>query len=147
LFQLDRSRCKILADDVGESSGSQPSTLRQTLQVGDDVVYLLLRMSGHVFFESQTEDYHGGALDWFAYVSDALDDHLAHMDRHGIVDLASRENHLRLIAELLGAVGEIVRIDADAMSTDEAGVILVEIPFCARRRQDFLGVEPEMPRK
>jgi predicted RNA methylase len=42
------------------------------------------------------------------------------MVAHAVIDAPAGENHLGMMAERLGAMREIVGIDADAMTADEA---------------------------
>ena len=52
--------------------------------------------------------------------------------RHGVVDGASGQNDVRLVADRLGLVGEVERVDADAVAADQAGLEVEEVPLGAR---------------
>ena len=65
------------------------------------------------------------------------------MHRHGIVDAATGEDDLGSVAEFLRPVGEVIRIDADAMSADKTGMIFMKIPFRAGGCQHIVGMNPD----
>ena len=48
---------------------------------------------------------------------------------HVVVDAAAGQNDLGMIAHLLCAVGQIIRIDTDAVSAHQTGIKFQEIPF------------------
>ena len=50
---------------------------------------------------------------------------------HVVVDAAAGEDHLGLVAELLGLHRQVVRVDADAVAADEARLELQEVPLGA----------------
>src|SRR5665647_2684369 len=62
---------------------------------------------------------------------------------HGIVNAAARENDFRMVTGLGGAIGEIIRIDADTVSADQAGLEVLEIPFGRGCRQYVAGVDAQ----
>ena len=49
-----------------------------------------------------------------------------------------------MVADLLGLVGQVVGVDADAVPTDEAGAEGQEVPFGAGGFQDLAGVDVEL---
>ncbi len=50
---------------------------------------------------------------------------------------------MRMVTHLLGFVGDIKWIDADAVAADQAGAEGQEVPLGAGRRQHVLGVDSE----
>ena len=48
-----------------------------------------------------------------------------------------------MIAGLFGAIGQVIRIDADAVAADQPRLKRHEIPFGPRRRQHVAGVDVE----
>ena len=62
---------------------------------------------------------------------------------HAVVDAATGQDDLRLVADLLGLRGEVVRVHADAVPTDQPGRETQEVPFGARRRQHLAGRDAE----
>ena len=49
-----------------------------------------------------------------------------------------------MVADLLRLVGQVVRIDADAVAADQAGAERQEVPLGAGRLQHFQGVDAEL---
>ena len=63
---------------------------------------------------------------------------------HAVVDAPAGEDHLRMIAGLLGAERQVIRIDADAVAADQARLERQEIPFGRRGGQHVAGVDAEL---
>ena len=79
---------------------------------------------------------------------DALRGHQANdlagdVQRHVVVDAPAREDHLRVVADLLRLVRQVVGIDADAVAADEAGPERQEVPLAARGLEHLLRVDAE----
>jgi hypothetical protein len=55
---------------------------------------------------------------------------------HFVVGAAACQNNLGMVAGLLGPISQVIRIDADAVATDNPGLKGKEIPFgsCCRER-------------
>src|SRR6185503_8947686 len=62
---------------------------------------------------------------------------------HAVVQAPTGEDDLGAIADFLGLVRQIVRVDADAVAADEAGPEIQEVPLRAGRLQHFLGIDVE----
>ena len=62
---------------------------------------------------------------------------------HAVVDAPARENHLRVIAQHLCLVRQVVRVDADAVAADQAGPKRQEVPLRARRLQHLERVDAD----
>src|SRR5213079_1026282 len=52
---------------------------------------------------------------------------------HAVIGLTSGQDHLRVMPDLLREVAEIIRIDADAVPPNEAGLETEKVPLGARR--------------
>ena len=66
---------------------------------------------------------------------------------HAVVDAAAGEDHLRVVAEHVGLVREVVRIDADAVAADQAGAERQEVPLGAGGLQHFQRVDADAGRR
>ena len=62
---------------------------------------------------------------------------------HAVVDAAAGQDDFGMVARLLGAIGQVIGIDADAVAADQTGLKRQEIPFGAGRRQHVAGVDVE----
>jgi len=60
-----------------------------------------------------------------------------------IVQAPACQDHLGVVTDLLGFVGEIVGIDTDAVTADEAGSERQKIPFRSRRIQYFFRIDSQ----
>ena len=58
-----------------------------------------------------------------------LDRLLGDVLAHAVVDAPPGEDHLRVIAERVGLVRQVVRVDADAVAADEARTKRQEVPL------------------
>src|SRR5690606_20628622 len=63
---------------------------------------------------------------------------------HAIVDSAASEDDLRVIADFLGAVSEIIWVHADAMAADEAGGERKKVPLCGGGAENVLCIQAEL---
>ena len=83
----------------------------------------------------------------FGYVGAVLDHLLEGGARdvaaHVVVDTASREDDLRDVAHAFGLFGEVGRIEAETVATDQAGTERQEVPLGAGGLEDSLGVDAE----
>ncbi len=68
---------------------------------------------------------------------------LRHERADPVVDAAARQDDLRLVAQLLGLAGQVVRIDADAVAADQAGREAQEVPLGAGRLEHVLGADAQ----
>ena len=58
-------------------------------------------------------------------------------------DAPAGKDHLRMEADRLRLVGQIIGIDADAVAADKAGPIAVKVPLRAGGGQDVGGIQAE----
>jgi hypothetical protein len=96
---------------------------------------------GTVLLEREPEHQHTRVADVDAAADHELRHLLRDIDAHVVVDAPAREDHFRVVADRLRLVGEVVRIDTDAVAADEPRAERQEVPFAARREQHFLRVD------
>ena len=72
------------------------------------------------------------------------DDVAGRIARHVVVDASPGKDHLRVVADLFGLVGQIVGVDADAMPADHARTEGEKIPLAARCLENLerIDIEP-----
>ncbi len=63
---------------------------------------------------------------------------------HAVVNAPACQNDLRVVAEHVRFMGEIVGIDTNAMTAYQAGAEWQEVPFGAGGLQDFQGVDADL---
>ena len=101
------------------------------LQLADHVDHRELRRSGQSSLKVRPSTMHARALDLPAGANHQLDGLLGDELAHAVVDAPAGEDDLRVVAEHLGLVGQVVRVDADAVAADQAGPERQEVPFGA----------------
>jgi len=97
-----------------------------------------------VLLVGEAHDQHLRVPDHLAGPVQLLDRHVGDMPGHGVVDRTPGQDHLGVVAELLGLVDEVVGVDRDAVAADEAGAVLVEVPLGAGSLYDLLGVDAHL---
>jgi hypothetical protein len=90
-------------------------------------------------FEAQDRD--RSPCDRKSCLGDFFDGLLGDVFAHPIIDSSSGENDLGVVAEFFGLMGEVIRIDSDAVSADQARTKWQKIPLGTRRLKHLLGVE------
>ena len=80
---------------------------------------------------------------WMRLRAMSLRDLPGDVQRHVVVQAPAGEDHLRVIADLLRLVRQVVRIDADAVAADQARAERQEVPLAAGGVQHLLGVDAE----
>ena len=98
---------------------------------------------GHVFFEGESEDSDAGAHDGDFGVDEHFDEALGDIGAHAVVDAASCEDDLGMVAQFFGLGGEVVGVYADAMSADEPGGEPEEVPFGGGGVEHVLGADAD----
>lgn len=111
------------------------------LELFDDVHNAGITQIRAVFFESKAEDGHGRAVVQASVFHEALYGGLGDVLAHGIVTLAAGEDHFGVIAFHLGFVGEIVRVNADAVAAHKAGSEGEKIPLGSRGFKNIEGID------
>jgi hypothetical protein len=94
-----------------------------------------------VFLEGQTHDQHPRAIDLDAPRDHRLDQLAGDIGAHAVVDPPPGQDHVRMIAQHLRLVRQVIGIDADAVPADKAGPEIEEIPFGPGGRQHRLGID------
>lgn len=116
-------------------------TATEFLKLADDVDGAGIAQVGAVFLECDPKQQHTGAFDPEALADHALDNTLGDMRSHVVVEPTAGQNDLGMIADLLGFLCEVVRIDADAMTADQTGLERQKVPLGAGRGKDIVGVK------
>src|SRR5260221_8772722 len=101
------------------------------LELLDDVDDAGVAQVRHVLLERQAKYVDARAPDRAAALDHQLHRLLRDVAAHAVVDAAAGEDHFRVVAGLLGFVGKVVGIDADAMPADQARAERQEVPFGA----------------
>ena len=99
---------------------------------------------GAVFLKGEAQNGDLGIFYRASAFRKKLDERLHNVLTHVIVDASARKNDLTVIADLLGLIRQIVRVNADAVTADKTGGKLEEIPLCSRRLEDGFGVDSEL---
>ena len=110
------------------------------LQLVNDVDDLGVAQVGAVLLEGQAQHIDAGALDATAAGDHLLDGLLGNEFTHAVIDAPAGQDDLRVVAQHVGLVGQVVGIDADAMAADQARLELQEVPFGAGGFQHLGGV-------
>src|SRR5574340_1230398 len=113
------------------------------LQFANDVDHLGIAQVWAVLLESEAEHVDLGALHLHTVGDHFLHRFLCHVGTHAVVDTAPGEDDLRVVAEHVGLMGEIVRVDADAVAADQARAEGQEVPLGAGCLQHLEGVDAE----
>ena len=66
---------------------------------------------------------------------------------HAVVDAPAGQDHLRVVAEHLRLVRQVVRVDADAVAADQARAERQEVPLGAGRLQHLERVDADAGRR
>ena len=72
-----------------------------------------------------------------------LDDLADHVGAHAVIEATPCKDDLRVVADGLGLVGQVVGIDTDTMPADQAGAKRQEVPLAPGGLKDLLGIDPE----
>eukprot|EP01022_Parablepharisma_sp_SALTPOND_P004211 TRINITY_DN118_c1_g1_i1.p1 TRINITY_DN118_c1_g1~~TRINITY_DN118_c1_g1_i1.p1 ORF type:complete len:1598 (-),score=548.50 TRINITY_DN118_c1_g1_i1:18136-22929(-) len=114
------------------------------LQFGHDVDHLGVAQVGAVFLEGQAQHVDLGTLDVETGGNHGLDRLLGHELGHAVVDATTGQDHLRVVAQHLGLVGQVVRVHADAVATDQARTEGQEVPLGTGGLQHFQGIDADL---
>lgn len=105
------------------------------------VDYLGVADVGAVFLEGEAEDEDAGVEYLDAFAEHEFYDLVGNVGAHGVVHPASGEDYFGVVAVALGALGEVVGVDTDAVSADESGTEGEEVPFRGCRLEHVHGVD------
>ena len=110
----------------------------------DDVHHPGVAQVGAVLLEGQAQDQDPAVTDADAALEHELDHRLRDMGAHAVVDAPAGEDHLGVMADGDGLVGEVIGVDADAVPADQPGAEGQEVPFAAGGLQHLQGVDAEL---
>jgi hypothetical protein len=98
-----------------------------------------------VLFVGQAQDEDFRVADHLAGPVQFLDRDIGDVLGHRVVDRPAGQDHLRVVAELLGLVDQVVGVDRDAVAADEAGAVVVEVPLRPGGLEDRLRLDTHLP--
>src|SRR3569623_1828296 len=113
----------------------------KAFELFDDVDGAGVADVGAVFLEGQAQYEHFRVDDRYAAPRHHLHHTFGDMRAHVVVDAAAGEDDLRVVADLLRLVREVVGIDADAVAADQAGPEGQEVPLAASGLEHLEGVD------
>ena len=99
------------------------------LQGFDDVNDFGVANVGAVFFEGEAEHEDVAAEYLDAFFEHEFDDAVGNVGAHAVVHAAAGQDDFGVVAVALGALGEVVGVNANAVAADEAGFEGEEVPF------------------
>ena len=114
------------------------------LQFRDYIHHTCVAQVRTVFLERQPEDQHPRAVHLKTAFQHRLDQLAGHIRAHPVIDTPPGQDDLRVIAYRLGLVGQVIRVHPDAVPADQPRLERQEIPFCACRFQNRIGVDPHL---
>ncbi len=115
----------------------------EPLQCFDQREHLGIAGIGTIFFKRHAEHIRGRSRCGDSLLSHEFQGLACHKMRHAVVDAPTGKNDLGLIADHLGFVGQVVRVNADAVPADKARLERQEIPLAARRIEHITGIDVE----
>src|SRR4051812_35720525 len=98
----------------------------EPLQPPDEVEAAAVPEVGNILLEGEAEDECRAGL--APPIVKLIGDPRAHV----VVGLPAREDHLRIVTDLLREVAEVIGVDADAVPADETRFEAEKVPFRAR---------------
>ena len=113
----------------------------EALESVNDIEHFRIADIGHVFLEGEAEN--GDGRVGAAIGKEHADAFLRDAGTYSIIGAATGENDLRMATGFFSPVGEIIGVDAYAMSADEAGAEGQEVPFGASGLQNVDRVDVE----
>ena len=118
--------------------------LDEIAQRAHEIDHLGIARVWHVLLEGEAHYQHARAVDALLPLEHGLDHVVGNEGRHAVIDAAPGEDHLRMEADRFGLVGQIIGIDANAVTADEAGAKRLEIPFGAGRLEHLARLEAKL---
>nr|GEU28556.1 hypothetical protein [Tanacetum cinerariifolium] len=109
----------------------------------DHVRHLGVAQIGAVFLERQAQHVDPAALELETGAHHFLDGFFGHELGHAVVNAAPGQDHVRVVAQHFRLVGQVIRIDADAVAAHQAGAERQKIPLGAGRLQHFQRIDVE----
>ena len=99
------------------------------LQCFDYINHLGVAHVGAVFLEGESEDNDVAAEYLDAFFEHELDDAISNVGTHSIVHAASGKDDFGIVTVALCTLSEVVWIDSNAVTANEAGLEWEEVPF------------------
>ena len=112
------------------------------LKFVDDVDHPGVANIGAVLLEGDTEDEHFGPLDFVVAGNHELDHLGGDVFAHIVVEAATCKDDFGVVTVLLGFLGEVVGVNANAVAPDEAGFEGEKVPFCGCSGKHVVGIDP-----
>ncbi len=116
----------------------------EAFELAHEIGHLGVARVGAILLEGEPHHQDPGVVHFDLGAQHRLDDVASDEARHAVIDAAAGQDHLGMEADRLRLVGQVVRIDADAVAADEARPVGMEIPFGGGGRQDLACVEAEI---
>src|SRR5262249_17411892 len=110
-------------------------------QLIDDVGDSGISGIGTIFFKTDAED--GDCRGPILALEQAADAFARDAQPDAVVDLAAGQDDLRLVAGLLGPICQIIRVDANAVTANQARREFLEIPFRGGRCQHVTRINTD----
>ena len=133
-WRLGRVRPRVVDVDAWRRDSCSSRITSTTLE---------LRMSGQFSLNVRPSTSTRAPLTWMRLLAMSRVICPVDVQRHVVVEAPPGEDHLGVIADLLRLVRQVVGVDADAVTADEAGAERQEVPLAAGGLQHFLGVDAE----
>src|SRR5262249_46372057 len=92
------------------------------LETTDQINHLRVPDIGAVLLKSQAHDENSTADHRKPTFHHQSRNAIRHVRSHAVINPAASEDHLGMVADLLSAMREIIRVDTDAVPPDEAGL-------------------------
>lgn len=96
-----------------------------------------------IFLEGQAEDQDAGSCAVAGPGGHQLDQFAGDEIAHAIIGSAASQNHLRVETDLLGLVGQVIGVDADAVAANKSRLERQEVSLGARCFEHVTGVQPQ----
>ena len=113
----------------------------EPLQPLDQVEAAAVAKVRHILLEGQAEHQRRAGL------APPLVQRVGDPRAHPVVGLAAGKDHLRVVAEPLGQMAEVIRIDPDAVAADQPGLEGEEVPLGPRRVEHVPHRHPDLREK
>ena len=96
---------------------------------------------GAVFLEGEAEQQYAGAVNRDIVQGHQSRDLVGDVFAHVVVDAPAGQDHLGVEPDFLGLVGQVVRVNANAVATHQSGPERQEVPLAAGGGEDGVGVD------
>ncbi len=100
-----------------------------------------------VLLEGQAQDQHARLYRVDAFAHHQADHFAGDVAAHPVVGTAASEDHVRVVTDFLRLVGQVIRIDADAVAAHQARAERQEVPLGAGGFQHFKCIDAEFIEK